>query len=82
MGRITAERGALKHDDRLDALAMAVAYWASVMDADAKRIEQEVRAEALEKELADFIAWASGERDEPEWGVSGLAFGETGSWFN
>lgn len=27
MTRITKERGALKHDDRLDALAMAVAYW-------------------------------------------------------
>ena len=28
MSRLTRERGCLRHDDRLDALAMAVAYWA------------------------------------------------------
>ena len=31
MTRITAERGALTNDDRLDALAMAVQYWVDAM---------------------------------------------------
>lgn len=78
MGRLTAERGALKHDDRLDALAMAVNYWVEQMDADAKRIEAEERAEALERELQDFIDYANG-------GGSagfGLSLGDTGSWFD
>jgi hypothetical protein len=29
--RITRDRGALRHDDRLDALAMAVAYWSEYL---------------------------------------------------
>jgi hypothetical protein len=36
MTRITRQRGALKHDDRLDALAIAVAYWVESMGMDAK----------------------------------------------
>ena len=31
MTHITAERGALTNDDRLDALAMAVQYWVDEM---------------------------------------------------
>jgi hypothetical protein len=31
MTRISKDRGALKHDDRLDALAMSVAYWVEKM---------------------------------------------------
>lgn len=34
MSRMTRERGALAHDDRIDALAMAVAYWVELMGQD------------------------------------------------
>ena len=34
MSRITKDRGSLAHDDRLDALAMAVAYWVEQMGQD------------------------------------------------
>lgn len=34
MTRLSRDRGALAHDDRLDALCMAVAYWLEVMDKD------------------------------------------------
>ena len=36
MTRITAERGALTNDDRLDALAMAVQYWVDALAQDVK----------------------------------------------
>ncbi|WCE31251.1 phage terminase large subunit [Vibrio sp. SCSIO 43137] len=82
LGRLTAERGALKHDDRLDALAIAVAYWNEQMDADAAQIEADMRAEALDKELEDFIAYAEGDTHELEMGDFGLDFGDTGGWFD
>lgn len=45
MTRITFDRGALKHDDRLDALSMAVAFFtkAAALDADTQREAQERR---------------------------------------
>ena len=41
MTRVTKQRGALAHDDRLDALAMGVAYWVEQMAAD---VDMEMRA--------------------------------------
>ena len=37
LSRITRDRGAITHDDRLDALAIAVAYWADQMAQDAEK---------------------------------------------
>ena len=34
--RLTADRGALTNDDRLDALAMACQYWVDAMAQDAR----------------------------------------------
>jgi hypothetical protein len=45
MSRLTRERGCLRHDDRLDALAMAVAYW---VEANAQNAQ--VGLEALQQE--------------------------------
>ena len=39
--RLTADRGALTNDDRLDALAMACQYW---VDAMAQDVEQRIGA--------------------------------------
>jgi hypothetical protein len=55
MTRITKDRGALVHDDRLDALQMAVQYWVDFMAADAE-IEIENRKEDLfDIEIENFI---------------------------
>lgn len=70
LARLTNERGALRHDDRLDCLAIMVQYWNEQMDADAKLLEQKRREELLEQELRDFIEHASGGfggRSEPTW---------------
>lgn len=51
MSRMTRDRGSLSHDDRLDCLAMAVAYWVETMAQDAQvRIEQR-QDELIRKEL-------------------------------
>lgn len=43
--RITKERGCLAHDDRLDALEMAVRYWQSQMDVDEDKAAEAWREE-------------------------------------
>jgi hypothetical protein len=60
MTRITRERGAIAKDDRLDALAMAVAYWVETMDKDVQKAQDEHRAAALDKELAKFATQVFG----------------------
>ena len=55
MTRITKDRGALIHDDRLDALQMAVQYWVDFMAADAE-IEIRTRKEELfDIEIEKFV---------------------------
>ena len=54
MTRITKDKGSLAKDDRLDALAMCVAYWVEVMDRDVQKVEDEHREALLMKELAIF----------------------------
>ena len=55
MTRITRERGALRHDDRLDALAIAVAYWVEQMaQLDDNRIEA-LKEREVDEELRKFV---------------------------
>lgn len=51
--RLTRERGALAHDDRLDALAIAVAFFVESMEKDAQHGVDELTAEWLEEQLND-----------------------------
>lgn len=54
MSRITKDKGCLRHDDRLDALAIAVAYWTEAMAQDeAKKIDQR-KEKLLQEELRKF----------------------------
>jgi len=53
--RVTKERGSLAHDDRLDALAMGVAYWVEQMAADVDMEMRERKEEALLNELDKFV---------------------------
>jgi hypothetical protein len=55
MTRITKQRGALAHDDRLDVLAMAVQYWSDQMAADADTEIRTRKEELLEEELDKFM---------------------------
>ena len=51
MTRISRERGALAHDDRLDALAIGVQFFVESMAKDANKGEREVTEEWLEEQL-------------------------------
>lgn len=55
MTRMSRERGAVAHDDRLDALAMAVGYWVEQMAADADRAISERKEDIFMKELDKFV---------------------------
>lgn len=54
--RITKERGALAKDDRLDALAMAVAYWVEHMARDDQKAHADMRERKLQQELDKFLS--------------------------
>lgn len=56
LSRITRSRGSLKHDDRLDALAIAVNYWTEHMSQDAVKQIRRREIDMLESELRDFEA--------------------------
>lgn len=55
MTRITYERGALRHDDRLDALAIGVGYWSEQMARDEDEGARRLHEDALERELEVFL---------------------------
>lgn len=65
LSRVTREKGCLRHDDRLDALAIAVNYWTSVMAQDAnKRIDQR-KEQLLDEELRRFRQHVFGVKPKP-----------------
>ena len=61
MTRVTRDRGCLRHDDRLDALAGAVAYWVEVMAQDVDKQIELRRDEEIQKELQVFLGNAKGD---------------------
>lgn len=54
MTRITKDRGALGKDDRIDVLAMAVAFWSEVLGRDTQEAEKSHHRKLLEDELDKF----------------------------
>ena len=73
MSRLTREKGCLRHDDRLDALAMAVAYWTDSMARDEQQGIQEMRDEGIQKEIDKILDhWGvpAGRGSSSQWGVS------------
>lgn len=64
MTRITRERGALLHDDRLDALAMAVAYWVEHMARDSSKAADQIKSNAMVNELKKFMQHATGKKTQ------------------
>ena len=55
LSRITKDRGAITQDDRLDALAIAVAYWVEQMAQDADQQIKTRHSENARKELENFM---------------------------
>jgi len=64
MTRITKDRGALIHDDRLDALQMGVQYWVDFMAADAETEIKIRKEELLDIELDKFVAGIMGNENK------------------
>lgn len=62
--RLTRAKGALRHDDRLDALAGAVAYWVEQMGRDTDKAADEFREKKLDEELQKFMSNAIGYKQE------------------
>lgn len=64
--RITRDKGALSHDDRLDALAMGVAYWVEQMATSTDQAVSVHRAELLQKELDRFMEHVIGGKPQQQ----------------
>ena len=60
--RITRDKGALAKDDRLDALAMAVAYWAKAMTVETSKVVQQNRDKAMQQEIERYLQHAIGRK--------------------
>lgn len=71
MTRITKERGALKHDDRLDALAIAVAYWTESLARDNDKALASHKAKLLDAELKTFKGQVFGNKKKTSSGWFG-----------
>lgn len=53
--RLTRERGSLPQDDRLDALAMAVAYWSAHLALTVEDAYEDLKQRRLDEELEKFM---------------------------
>jgi hypothetical protein len=55
LSRITRDRGSLVHDDRLDALSIAVGYWVQQMAADVNQSMIDRQQDLMKEELDKFV---------------------------
>ena len=62
MTRITKDKGSLVHDDRLDALAISVAYWVERIAVDTKKEHEIMLSEQIDKDLITFLEGVTGNR--------------------
>ena len=72
VSRITFDKGALRHDDRLDALAIACGYWVEHMEAHVDRAVADYHDELIDKELEKFMdshnnLWGKSKEDSLVW---------------
>ena len=74
MTRITQERWCLRHDDRLDALAIAVSFFTEQMGRDEAEGERAHTEEMRDRELAKFMESASlSAPSKPTWVSHGFS---------
>lgn len=62
---LTADRGSLRHDDRVEALSGAVAYFLDQMEADTRKLHDRHLEELREQSYAKFISSALGKAPSP-----------------
>lgn len=55
MTRLTKERGAILHDDVIDALAIAVKYWLESLSRDSETSLEDHKGKLLDEALVDFM---------------------------
>ena len=55
MSRLTFQKGALRHDDRLDALSIAVGYWVEHMERHVEQGLEDYRQEQIDKSIESFM---------------------------
>lgn len=68
MTRITRDKGALKKDDRIDVLAMLVAYWTAQLERDTQVAADDWRAASLKDALENFhLHVLGGRQPEQNW---------------
>lgn len=60
--RLTRDKGSLIHDDRLDALSMAVGYWVETLDRDIQQAVKDHKADLLKIELDKFMESSIGRK--------------------
>jgi len=73
VSRITRDRGALRHDDQVEALAGAIRYYTNKLSVDAqKKVQEEEHAEVLREHKAFEDAWRTGKSDNPRSIVIGM----------
>lgn len=60
LARLTRDKGSLAHDDRLDALSIAVAYWVESLARDVQQAHLEHKQDLLQLELDKFMEHAIG----------------------
>ncbi|GAF88079.1 unnamed protein product, partial [marine sediment metagenome] len=53
--RMTRERGALAHEDRLEAVSMACKYWVDLLDRDTSQALAEHKQDLLDEELEKYL---------------------------
>lgn len=56
--RLTRDRGSLKHDDRIEILAEAVAHWQELLKVDQERAERLAKDRAMDAEVRRFLTGA------------------------
>ena len=69
--RITRDKGAIVHDDRLDALAIGVAHFVERMDVDVDKVMQARQEELFYEQIEEDERLSKGFRDSlsPRWMV-------------
>ena len=66
MTRITRDKGALRHDDQIDALAIAANYWVERMDRDQTLSYNQHKEDLINQDLERFMESAIGRQPREE----------------
>jgi hypothetical protein len=72
--RLTRDRGSLIHDDRLDALSIAVNYWVETLDRDIQQAVADHKQEVLDRELEKFMESSIGRKPRQDNWMSDRAY--------